>query len=148
MPWDDESSIAGQVVSTEPQARLQASLAAESIRSEMPGRAAFRHPQAQHEIRLGQALVACEFKRARRRSIGMVVSVDGLSVRALKWASWSDIETALRSKERWICAKLVDQRERAQKLEVSRIEWKGRRVGALPGDHLALVLDPRASVRS
>ena len=85
-------------------------------------RAAFRHPQAQHEIRLGQAVVAYEFKRARRRSIGMVVTVDGLSVRAPKWASWTDIETALRAKERWICTKLLDQRERAQKMAESKID--------------------------
>lgn len=108
-------------------------------------RAAFRHPHAQHEIRLGQALVAYEFKRARRRSIGMVVTVDGLTVRAPKWASWTDIETALRSKERWICAKLVDQRERAQRLAASKIDWKeGAQVPFL-GEHVVLVLDPRVS---
>ncbi|MDE2593056.1 MAG: M48 family metallopeptidase [Burkholderiales bacterium] len=108
-------------------------------------RAAFRHPQAQHEIRLGQALVAYEFKRARRRSIGMVVTVDGLTVRAPKWATWADIETALRSKERWICAKLVDQRERAQKMAASKIDWKEGAVVPFLGEQVVLVLDPRVS---
>jgi predicted metal-dependent hydrolase len=106
-------------------------------------RAAFRHPQAQHEIRLGQAVVAYEFKRARRRSIGMVVTVDGLSVRAPKWASWTDIETALRAKERWICTKLLDQRERAQKMAESKIDWKEGAVVPFLGEPLVLVLDPR-----
>ncbi len=144
LPWDDASSVGEVALSDEPQSRLQATLLAESVRAESP-RAAFRHPQAQHEIRFGQALVAYEFKRARRRSIGMVVTVDGLSVRAPKWASWSDIETALRSKERWICAKLVDQRERAQKLEASRIEWKEGALVPFLGEQLVLVLDPRVS---
>lgn len=108
-------------------------------------RAAFRHPQAQHEIRLGQALVAYEFKRARRRSIGMVVTQDGLSVRAPKWASWTDIETALKSKERWICAKLLDQHDRAQKMAASRIEWREGAMVPFLGEQLVLVLDPRVS---
>ena len=106
---------------------------------------AFRHPQAQHEIRLGHALVAYEFKRARRRSIGMVVTVDGLSVRAPKWASWTDVETALRSKERWICAKLVDQHERAQRNLASKIDWKEGAVVPFLGEDVVLVLDSRVS---
>lgn len=106
-------------------------------------RAAFRHPLAQHEIRLGQAVVAYEFKRARRRSIGMVVTVDGLSVRAPKWASWTDIETALRAKERWICTKLLDQRERAQKMAESKIDWKEGAVVPFLGEPVVLVLAPR-----
>ena len=110
-----------------------------------PTQAAFRHPQAQHEIRLGHALVAYEFKRARRRSIGMVVTVDGLSVRAPKWASWTDVETALRSKERWICAKLVDQHERAQRNLASKIEWQEGAVVPFLGEDVVLVLDARVS---
>ena len=53
------------------------------------------YAQAAHEMRLGQTLVAFELKRCRRRSIGMVVSPEGLSVRAPRWATWSDIEQAL-----------------------------------------------------
>lgn len=111
----------------------------------MSGLPWFRHPQGQHEIRLGKAVVSYEIKRARRRSIGMVVGVDGLSVRAPRWVSSTDIETALRAKERWICAKLVEQRERAQKQLSARIEWREGATVPYLGESVVLVLDPRVS---
>lgn len=103
----------------------------------------FRHPQGEHEIRLGKAIVSYEIKRARRRSIGMVVGVEGLSVRAPRWVSSTDIETALRAKERWICNKLVEQRERAQKQLSARIDWREGATVPYMGESVVLVLDPR-----
>jgi predicted metal-dependent hydrolase len=103
----------------------------------------FRHPQAEREVRLGDVIVAYEFQRVRRRSIGMVVSSEGLSVRAPKWVSSGDIETALHAKSRWICNKLVEQRERALKQKASRIEWAHGVVLPYLGEMLTLVLDPR-----
>ena len=50
----------------------------------------FRHPQAEREIVLGKAVVAYAVQRARRRSIGMVVGVEGLTVRAPRWVAWAD----------------------------------------------------------
>lgn len=105
----------------------------------------FRHPQAEHEIRLGKAVVSYEIQRARRRSIGMVVGVEGLSVRAPRWVSSTDIETALRAKERWICNKLVEQRERAHKQQSARIDWREGATVPYLGDSVVLVLDPRVS---
>jgi predicted metal-dependent hydrolase len=103
----------------------------------------FRHPQAVREIRLGKAVVSYEIKRARRHSIGMVVGLEGLSVRAPRWVSPTDIETALRAKERWICTKLVEQRERAHKQASARIEWREGATVPYLGDEVVLVLDPR-----
>jgi len=103
----------------------------------------FRHPAGQHEIRLSKAVVSYEIKRARRRSIGMVVGVEGLSVRAPKWVSPQDIESALRAKERWICTKLVEQRERAHKQMSARIDWRQGAVVPYLGEQLIIVLDAR-----
>jgi len=103
----------------------------------------YRHPQAEREIRLGKAVVAYEVKRARRRSIGMVVGVDGLSVRAPRWVSWTDIEQALRAKERWICNKLVEQRERANRQVSARIDWREGATVPYLGEPIVVVLDPR-----
>lgn len=103
----------------------------------------FRHPAADREIRLGEALVAYEFKRGRRKTIGMVVNAQGLSVRAPRWVGVAEIESALREKAGWICAKLVEQHERARKQEATRIDW--REGASLPylGEPVILVLDPR-----
>lgn len=105
----------------------------------------FRHPQARHEIRLGNALVAFELKRVRRRSIGMVVGPDGLSVRAPRWVGWTEIEEALQAKARWICAKLVEQRTRENQQEAARIEWREGASVPVLGEAVILVLDPRVS---
>lgn len=104
--------------------------------------AQFRHPQAEREIVLGKAVVAYAVQRARRRSIGMVVGVEGLTVRAPRWVAWADIETALRAKERWICKKLGEQRERAHRQQAARIDWcEGASVPFL-GESLVVVLEP------
>ncbi len=105
----------------------------------------FRHPRASREIDLGHAVVAYEFQRARRRSIGMVVSAEGLSVRAPRWVGWGEIEEALREKAAWIQAKLVEQHERARKLEASRIEWRDGATLPFLGETVIVVLDPRTT---
>ncbi len=108
-----------------------------------PGR--FCHPQASREIDLGHAVVAYEFKRVRRRSIGMVVSADGLSVRAPRWVGVGEIEAALREKAAWIRAKLVEQHERARQQEAARIDWRDGASLPFLGETVILVLDPRAT---
>lgn len=130
-------------MSSTPSSSLRSNHASDSVSP--GGLAVFRHPAAEHEIRLGQSLVAFELKRCKRRSIGMVVSPEGLSVRAPRWATWSDIEQALQDKSRWICGKLVDQRDRGHKVAAARIDWcEG---GTLPfmGEPVIMVLDPRIS---
>ena len=109
------------------------------------GLAVFRHPHAQHEMRLGDALVAFELKRARRSSIGMVVGPDGLSVRAPRWVGWGEIEQALQAKSRWICAKLADQQARDRQQQAARIEWQEGATVPFQGEPLILVLDDRES---
>lgn len=104
-----------------------------------------RHPRAAREIDLGRAVVAYEFQRARRRSIGMVVSAEGLSVRAPRWVGWAEIEAALREKAGWIQAKLAEQHERARKHAASRIEWRDGASVPFLGDTVILVLDPRTT---
>lgn len=105
----------------------------------------FHHPRAAREIDLGHAVVAYEFKRVRRRSIGMVVSADGLSVRAPRWVGVGEIEAALREKAAWIRAKLIEQHERARKQAASRIEWRDGATLPFLGETVILVLDARAT---
>ena len=105
----------------------------------------FHHPRAAREIDLGHAVVAYEFKRVRRRSIGMVVSAEGLSVRAPRWVGVGEIEAALREKAAWIRAKLIEQHERARKQAASRIEWRDGATLPFLGETVILVLDARAT---
>ncbi len=108
-------------------------------------KAQFRHPRGAREIDLGHAIVGYELQRVRRRSIGMVVSAEGLSVRAPRWVAMRDIEAALLEKSAWIQAKLAEQHERARKHEAARIDWCDGAGLPFLGETVILVLDPRAT---
>lgn len=105
----------------------------------------FRHPEAGREIRLDGHLVAYELKRARRRSIGFVVGLEGLSVSAPRWVTLADIEAALREKSGWILRKLGEQQDRQRRLQAARVDWRdGTRIPFL-GEPVTVVLDSRAT---
>jgi predicted metal-dependent hydrolase len=110
-----------------------------------PERVEFRHPRSHRELLLVGHAVAYELRRSRRRSIGFVVGTEGLSVSAPRWVGVGEIEAALREKSTWILRKLQEQRERASRLQASRVEW--REGGTVPflGDTVILVLDPRTT---
>ena len=107
----------------------------------------FRHPDANREIRLGDVLVAFEFRRARRKNIGFAVSPEGLVVSAPRWVPLGEVDQAVRSKTRWIVSKLEAARERQQRLEAARIEWKDGATFPYLGEPVLLVLDPRHDFR-
>lgn len=102
-----------------------------------------RHPRAHREIALAGVTVGYELVRVRRSSIGMVVTTEGLSVRAPRWVGLGDIETALREKARWIVAKLGEQRERARRQAAARIDWRDGTTLPFLGENVVLVLDAR-----
>ncbi len=108
--------------------------------------AMFRHPQADREIRLQEHVVAYALKRARRRSIGFIVGMEGLSVNAPKWVGIGDIEAALREKAGWILRKLAEQQERAQRLQQAKVDWRDGTSIPFLGETVIVVLDARAGL--
>jgi len=86
-----------------------------------PAAPRFQHPRAQRSIALGEHQVGYAFRRARRRSIGFVVGLDGLSVSAPRWVAVSEVEQALQAKAGWILRKLHEQHERAQRLQAAKV---------------------------
>jgi predicted metal-dependent hydrolase len=108
---------------------------------------AFRHPDANREARLGDVLVAYEFRRARRKNIGFLVGPEGLVVTAPRWVPLGEVDQAVRAKSRWIVAKLGAARERQARLEAARIEWKDGARFPFLGEPVVVVLDPRHDFR-
>jgi predicted metal-dependent hydrolase len=108
--------------------------------------AVFRHPQAVHDIALAGHTVGYALRRSRRRSIGFVVGVDGLSVNAPSWVGVRDIEAALREKSNWILVKLREQQERGRRLQSARVDWRDGATVPFLGQPVVVVLDPRAGV--
>lgn len=105
----------------------------------------FQHPRANREARLCDALVGYEFKRGKRRTIGFVVSQDGLVVRAPNWVPLHEVEAALQEKAAWVVKKLGETRERHQRLALARIEWCDGTILPFLGVPLQVVLDPSHS---
>jgi hypothetical protein len=91
-------------------------------------------------IRLGGRPVGYRFARRRRRTLGITVDREGLSVAAPLRASWRDIESFLHDKERWILAKL-DEWARLPRPQVIR----GAPGESLPLFGRTLLLDLRES---
>ena len=108
-----------------------------------PGSAAtFRHPRANRELQLCDAVVAYEFKRGQRRTIGFSVGPEGLVVRAPKWVPLHEVDAALRTKSDWIIRKLGETTARHARLLAQRIEWRDGTLIPFLGEPLMVVLAP------
>ncbi len=110
-----------------------------------PATTAFKHPRAQHHLLLEGQRVAFELRRARRRTIGFVITEQGLSVSAPRWVGLPDVHAALREKSRWIVRKLHEREDRTRRMQQSRIVWADGATVPFLGESVILVLDPRTS---
>ncbi|NUZ06504.1 M48 family metallopeptidase [Piscinibacter koreensis] len=91
---------------------------------DVPAAAAiFRHPAANREIRLGGHAIGYALTRASRRSVGLQIGAEGLSVRAPRWVAVADIESVLHAKASWIVRKLDEQQQSAAGRAAARIDW-------------------------
>jgi len=143
--FDDGASASNTLMSVPRNASpMESASAPASPPSAQAAPAVSRHPQAQREIRLKGHLVAYALKRGRRRSIGFVVGIDGLSVSAPKWVGLAEIDGALIEKSDWILRKLREQQERGRRLMAARVEWRDGTTIPYLGDPVIVVLDARA----
>ncbi|MFI5447529.1 M48 family metallopeptidase [Polaromonas sp. UC242_47] len=105
--------------------------------------ATYRHPNASREALLGETVVAYQFRRGKRRTIGFSVGAEGLVVSAPKWVPLYEIDKAVQEKAGWIVAKLQETRARHARLESARIDWKNGASLPFLGAPVTLVIDPR-----
>ena len=108
----------------------------------------FRHPRANREIRLNQAVVGYEFKRGKRRTIGFLVAPDGLVVSAPSRAPLHQVESALQHKADWIIRKLGESQQRCNRQASAQIVWRDGVIFPFLGAPLQVVLTPAASLRA
>lgn len=113
--------------------------AIESIANPAP--VSYRHPLATREALLGSTLVAYAFRRSARRSIGFSVGPEGLAVSAPKWVPLPEIDQSVRDKSGWILKKLQQTRERHERLESARIDWKDGVTFPYQGEPLRVVIE-------
>lgn len=76
-------------------------------------------------IVLGHHTIEYALRRSSRRSIGFTIDDEGLRVTAPRRVTLEDIDNALRAKQRWIVAKLLERGERREQRQLRQpIEWK------------------------
>ncbi|UUZ69559.1 M48 family metallopeptidase [Polaromonas sp. P2-4] len=92
---------------------------------------------------LGGIVVAYEFKRGKRRTIGFSVGADGLAVSAPKWVPLYEIDKSVLEKSGWILKKLQESRARHERLESARIEWKDGTTILFLGEPVKVLIDSR-----
>lgn len=102
----------------------------------------WHHPRANRLLRLGACEVAYEFKRGKRRTIGLTVRPEGLSVSAPRWTTLGEVEAFIHQKSDWVLDKLRASRERAGELERARTEWADGCNFDYLGQRTRLLLDP------
>jgi len=73
-------------------------------------------------VLLGEARVAYEFTRGPRRTIGFVIGIEGLSVRAPRWLALNDVDRAVRDKAGWMT-------RQARALFTERLDHFAPRIG-------------------
>ncbi|MGE5172062.1 MAG: M48 family metallopeptidase [Rudaea sp.] len=91
-------------------------------------------------IVLSGEVVDYRLVRARRRSIGMEVHFDGLTVRAPRWVPLREIEATLVERGAWILRSLAEWR--ARRRDVMPREWKSGAPIVFRGAALALAVYP------
>ena len=80
-----------------------------------PGRRDLKGPTPKppgrlRHIQLGTRVVPYWFRRARRRTIGIVVEEHGLVAAAPRWATIAEVEAFIREKQRWVLKRIDEVR--------------------------------------
>ncbi len=86
----------------------------------------------------GAHAIDYSLRRSARRSIGFLIEEDGLRVTAPRWVTVAEIEDAIRSKLRWIVAKLDERRTRLAQQQEKAFYWHNGAILALLGKPLTL----------
>jgi predicted metal-dependent hydrolase len=99
--------------------------------------------ERRRQILLAGEPTAYRLRRGKRRTIGLRIDDDGLTVSAPRWVTLREIEAAIVEKERWIRTRLGQWREQAARRRLPQVRWACG--GTLPylGAPLTLRLRPQ-----
>ena len=95
-------------------------------------------------VALADAMIDYRLIRARRRTIGMEVDLEGLTVRAPRWVTLGEIDLALIERANWIVKALAEWRGRRR--DVMPRQWKTGAPILYRGRELALEVFPARRV--
>ena len=94
-------------------------------------------------IQLGPHALDYQLRRSTRRSIGFMIDDDGLRVTAPRRITLTEIDNAIRAKQRWILTKLHERGERrALRQEKPPVQWIDGAALPFMGGDIILRLQP------
>lgn len=96
-------------------------------------------PGGLRHIQIGSDIVSYRLRRARRRSIGMVIDDDGLRIAAPGQTPIAEVEAFIREKARWVLNKLREWRDAPRRPVVN---WSDGAMLALLGTPVTVELQP------
>jgi predicted metal-dependent hydrolase len=95
-----------------------------SPRSEPPPALRPGTPNGKRRIDLGEHVLEYTLRRSKRRSIGFLIDDDGLRIIAPRWITIAEIDLAIREKQRWIFANLIERRDRVARRLQPDMQWR------------------------
>lgn len=119
----------------------------------LPARAAFgsclllQHPQANGHLTLQGEPVHYLLRRARRRSVGMRITEEGLVVTAPTWLALSELERILQIKGAWIVRKLHEQHTNHSGRNRLALQWQDGMLLPYLGAQLLVRLTGSSGIR-
>lgn len=102
-------------------------------------------PAGKRRIHLNEHVLDYRLQRSKRRSIGFLIDDDGLRITAPKWVTLAEIDSAIREKQRWIFAKLVDRRERSAHRLQPQMQWRDGATMCYLGEDITLRIEAAQS---
>lgn len=80
---------------------------------------------AQHrQFTVGNHTISYELRRTRRRTIGLLITDEGLRVSVPQWVAQGDIDRVLHDRSKWIQRRLQAWQERQARLQAERTRWE------------------------
>ncbi len=111
--------------------QLELPFLADAGRSDLKG-PTLKPPGRLRHVQLTTRVVPYWLRRARRRTIGLVVDEQGVAAAAPRWATIAEIEAFIREKERWVTKRLDEVRREARApflwQEGARLPYLGREI--------------------
>ncbi|MEX1166296.1 MAG: SprT family zinc-dependent metalloprotease [Hydrogenophaga sp.] len=104
--------------------------------------ATWHHPRANRLVMLGEVEVAYEFRRGKRKTIGLSVGKEGLTASAPRWTPVAEVDALIRDKAAWVLEKLQKAHERLDEIKQARTVWADGAEFDFLGERVQLVLDP------
>lgn len=110
--------------------------------AQVVGLASWQHPLANRQLRLPTAQLGYHLKRGKRKTVGMSVGIEGVTVNAPRWSTIGDIDAVLLSKADWLIAKLQEMQARGKELASAHIKWADGVMLPVLGCQVQVTLDP------